>query len=155
MRSQNIKMKDIFDKALHWIINILILYIIVLLTIGLGKTILAVQTLFNNQAIGETFTGVVTDILTFFVIIELFRGFIEYFKARRFRLNHMMDPAIILVVRELIVALYKNAHMDLAELTGFSLLILSLGIVRTMAIRFSPTKNTTQANTPSRSAKAA
>ncbi len=95
-----------------------------------------------------------TDILTFLVIIELFRSFIEYFKAHRFRLHNMMDPAIILVIREMIVSLYKNTHLALPELAGFSLLILSLGMVRTLAIRFSPTRNMTKSE-PVRSARAA
>lgn len=155
MQFKKIKAKDIFNAAVHWIINILIVYIILLLAIGLGKTIFSVTALFKAQSIGEAFTSAVTDILTFFVVIELFRSFIEYFKAQRFRLNNMIDPAIILVVRELIVALYKNDHMEFPELAGFSLLILSLGTVRAMAVRFSPAKKISNTNIASRSAKAA
>ncbi len=144
MKLQEIKAKNIFDKALQLIINILIIYIIILLVIGLGKTIIGVKTLMNNDPIGDAFTGIVADILTFLVIIELFRNFIEYFKAHRFRLYNMMDPAIIIVVRELVVGLYKNGHFAWQELLGFSVLILSLGIVRTLAVHFSPTRSAKQ-----------
>ncbi len=138
---KKVKVSHIFNTALQSIINVLIVYIIILLAIGLGKTIIGIKTLLNDDPIGSAFTGVVTDILTFLVIIELFRSFIEYFKARRFRLNNMMDPAIILVVRELIVSLYKNGHLAWQDLAGYSLLILSLGVVRTLAVRFSPTRS--------------
>ncbi len=140
MKPQGKTVKEMFNTAVQYIINVLIFYIIMLLIIGLGKMLFEVHTLFNGKPIGDAFTSLVTDILTFLVIIELFRSCIEYFKAHRFRLNNMMDPAIILVIREMIVSLYKSTHLDLAELAGFSLLILSLGTVRTMAVRFSPTK---------------
>lgn len=148
MKSKEINAGKIFNTAVQWIINILIVYIILLLVIGLVKTIIGVKILLNQGPLGDAFTGVVTDILTFLVIIELFRNFIEYFKARRFRLNHMMDPAIILVVRELIVGLYKNGHFAWQELIGFSFLILSLGVVRTLAVYYSPSRSTKQVKRP-------
>lgn len=155
MKFQKITAKEGFNTALQYIINILIVYIIILLVIGLGKTLLSMRALFNDSPIGDAFTGVVTDILTFLVIMELFRSFIEYFKAHRFRLHNMIDPAIILVIRELIVNLYKNGHMDLSELAGFSLLILSLGAVRALAVHFSPAKNSLEEKPPVRNARAA
>jgi uncharacterized membrane protein (DUF373 family) len=88
--------------------------------------------------IGQTFNVVVTEILTFLVIIELFRSFIDYFEAHRFRLNTMIDPAIMFVIRELIVNLYDHQGLSWQMLTGFGILIISLGIVRTLAVRFSP-----------------
>jgi uncharacterized membrane protein (DUF373 family) len=81
---------------------------------------------------------VVSDILTFLVMIELFRSFVEYFKAKRFRLHSMLDPAIIFIVRELIVKLYSHENMMNQALFGFSALILTLGIIRTLAVCFSP-----------------
>lgn len=146
MKLKEISVSKIFNIALQSIINILIVYIIILLSIGLGKTIIGVKILLNNDPMGDAFTGVVADILTLLVIIELFRNFIEYFKARRFRLNNMMDPAIIIVVRELVVGLYKNGHFTWEELLGYSVLIVSLGIVRTLAVLFSPTRNAKQKN---------
>lgn len=128
----------IFELSLTWIINILIVYIIIVLFIGLTKTLFEMRTIISSQPIGEGFAQVVTDILTFLVIIELFRGFIEYFKAKRFRLHNMMDPSIVFVIRELIISLYNNHHPDWKILAGFGILIVSLGIVRTLAVRFSP-----------------
>jgi len=128
----------IFSKALQYIINVLVLYIIIVLSIGLIKTLAGVRSFFVNISVGQTFNVVVTDILTFLVIIELFKSFIDYFKAHRIRLNTMIDPAIMFVIRELIMKLYDHETLTSQGLFGFGFLIVCLGVVRTLAVRFSP-----------------
>jgi uncharacterized membrane protein (DUF373 family) len=130
--------QTIFRKFMQCIINVLVVYIIVVLSIGLIRTLSGIKNFFINMPIGQTFNIVVTEILTFLVIIELFRSFIDYFEAHRFRLNTMIDPAIMFVIRELIVKLYDQQGINWQGLSGFGFLIVCLGIVRTLAVRFSP-----------------
>ena len=134
----SLNIQTIWQISLKIIINILIIYIILLLLIGLAKTIFSIKTFLNMEHFGLAFGQAVTDILTFLVIIELFRSFVEYFKAKRFRLHSMIDPFIIFVVRELIIILYSHEAIIWQNLIGFAFLILSLGIVRTLAVLFSP-----------------
>ena len=136
--TKNLRMNNVFQVSLKWIINILILYIILVLVIGLGKTLFSIKDLFGDQSFGIGFSHVITDILSFLVILELFRSFIEYFKAKRFRLHSMMDPFIIFVAREFLVMLYSHQQVHWQTLIGFAALILSLGGVRTLAVVFSP-----------------
>lgn len=139
MKSVNLRhISDLFQISLNWIINILILYIILVLVMGLGKTLFSAADLFTGQPFNAGFSHVITDILSFLVILELFRSFIDYFKARRFRLHSMMDPFIIFVGRECLVMLYSHTHMSWQTMMGFSALMLSLGTVRTLAVVFSP-----------------
>lgn len=128
----------LFNTAINYLINILILYIIIILVLGLGKTLYSVTALFTGKLLEFNLSTVVSDILTFLVMIELFRSFIDYFKAKRFRLHSMLDPAIIFIVRELIVKLYSHEHMMNLAFFGFASLILSLGIIRTLAVYYSP-----------------
>ncbi len=137
-QKKELHMNDVFSASLKWIINILILYIILVLLMGLGKTLFSIKDLFYGDQFALGFSHVITDILTFLVILELFRSFIEYFKAKRFRLHSMMDPFIIFVAREFIVILYSHKHVNWQNLIGFAAVILSLGIVRTMAVVYSP-----------------
>lgn len=132
---QTVNMQKLFDRALKYIINVLIVYIILILTLGLCK-ILFFSTLMisGGQFLEFNLSIVVTDILTFLVIIELFKSFIEYFKAKRFRLHTMLDPAIIFIVRELIVKLYSHEKMTNHILLGFAGLVLCIGVVRTLAV---------------------
>lgn len=135
-KSRNIE--EYFQASLKTIINILIVYIIFVLLIGLGKTLFSIKDLFPMENFAGGFSHIIADILSFLVILELFRSFIEYFKAKRFRLHSMMDPFIIFVVRELIVILFTHENITWENLVGFAALILSLGTVRTLAVVYSP-----------------
>jgi len=133
-----ISVSNIFDNALKYIINILIIYIIVILVLSLGKTLYTIKIFFEGEQIGVNLSLAITDILSFLVMIELFRSFIEYFKAKRIRLHSMIDPAIIFIVRELIVQLYVHDNIVNRTLIGFGILLLCLGVVRSLALLFSP-----------------
>jgi uncharacterized membrane protein (DUF373 family) len=130
--------QKIFDYALKLIINTLILFIIIVLIIGLFKTLFTLKLLLVTKDIELHLSHVVADILSFLVMIELFRSFVDYFKAKRIRLHSMIDPAIIFVVREIIVKLYTHDAGFETAIPAFSLLLLSLGVIRTLAVKFSP-----------------
>ena len=130
--------QQVFRKSLQYIINVLVIYIIMVLAIGLIRTLYGIRVFLDSQPLGQSFNGVVTDILTFLVIIELFRSFIEYFEAHRFRLHTMVNPAIVFVLRELIVKLYGQESIPWQTLMAFGFVILCLGAVRALAVHFSP-----------------
>ncbi|MDK2955294.1 MAG: hypothetical protein PWQ57_790 [Desulfovibrionales bacterium] len=127
----------IFRKSMQILVDVLIIYIIVVMALGLCKTIYGARMLFGSEPMGAAFTRVITDILTFLVIIELFRSFVEYFETHRFRLHALITPALVFVLRELIVALF-NHQMNAVLLMAFGVLILALGLVRALAVHFSP-----------------
>ena len=127
-----------FNAAAGYIINVLIVYIIFILALGLLKVLYPLNLLFDLHFIDLDLSRTVTDILTFLVMIELFRSFIEYLKVRRIRLHSMIDPAIIFIIRELIVMLYSHTSLTGSTLLGFAALLFSLGGIRTLAVLFSP-----------------
>lgn len=129
--------RALFERFLRYAINILILYVIVILAIGLVKTIAGGSVLWGDKSFSTAFPSVITDILSFLVIIELFKGFIDYFSEKRFSLHALLDPAILFVIRETIVYLYDE-HYDWKTIAAFSCLILVLAIARTLAVRYSP-----------------
>jgi uncharacterized membrane protein (DUF373 family) len=132
------RMLAVFDRTVDSIINILIVYIIFLLIAGLLKVLYPLNLLFENCFRTVDLSRTVSDILTFLVMIELFRSFIGYLKVKRIRLHSMIDPAIIFIIRELIVMLYSHAPLVAGTLVGFAILLFALGLVRTMAVVFSP-----------------
>ena len=129
---------ELFHILVGYIINILIVYIIFVLMAGLLKVLYPLNVLFDQYLFKLDLSHTVTDILTFLVMIELFRSFIEYLKVKRIRLHSMIDPAIIFIIRELIVMLYSQTPLVGSTLMGFAVLLLALGTVRTMAVIFSP-----------------
>jgi uncharacterized membrane protein (DUF373 family) len=138
----------IFNKSLQGIVIILTLFIIVVLIVGLLQTIYEIKEFLFKRPIGQSFNVIVVDILTFLVIIELFRGFIAYFEVHRFRLSTMIDPAIVFVIRELIVKLYGEENLDWQNIAAFGFLLLCLGIIRSLAVIFSPGDDTSLSKTP-------
>jgi len=135
---KNMSIEDLFKIALKIIINTLVIFIILMLVLGLAKTVYSIKELLPIEHFADGFNHIITDILSFSVILELFRSFIEYFKAERFRLHSMMDPFIIFVVREVIIILYTHEGIKWQNIIGFAILVLSLGIVRTLAIIYTP-----------------
>jgi uncharacterized membrane protein (DUF373 family) len=129
---------ELFHIMVGYIINVLIVYIIFVLMAGLLKVLYPLNVLFDQYLFKLDLSHTVTDILTFLVMIELFRSFIEYLKVKRIRLHSMIDPAIIFIIRELIVMLYSQTAPVGSTLIGFAVLLLALGSVRTMAVIFSP-----------------
>ncbi len=132
------KTLELFNVIVGYIINILIIYILFILVVGLLKVLYPLNILFDQYFFTLDLSRAVTDILTFLVMIELFRSFIEYLKVKRIRLHSMIDPAIIFIIRELIVKLYSHIPLEGSALIGFAVLLLSLGTVRTLAVVFSP-----------------
>lgn len=128
----------IFRKSMQYIVKILIVFIILVLAIGLVRTLIGMKTILVDNPLGQAFDSVVTNVLTFLVIIELFRSFIEYFEVHRFRLNTMIDPAIVFVIRELIVKLYDTRQLEWQTLMALGFVVICLGVVRTLAVTFSP-----------------
>jgi uncharacterized membrane protein (DUF373 family) len=129
---------ELFNAAIDRIINILIVYIVAIIIAGLFKVIYPVNVLFEHRLIALDLSKAVTDILAFLVMIELFRSFVDYLKVKRIRLHSMVDPAIVFIIRELIIMLYTHAPVTGLNLIGFSCLLLSLGAIRTLAVVFSP-----------------
>jgi len=138
MAEQKTKTLEMFHVIIGYIINILIFYIIFILLAGLLKVLYPLNVLFEQFFFKLDLSRSVSDILTFLVMIELFRSFIEYLKVKRIRLHSMIDPAIIFIIRELIVMLYSHTPLVGSTLMGFAILLLALGTVRTMAVVFSP-----------------
>jgi uncharacterized membrane protein (DUF373 family) len=131
-------MFELFNVSIKIIVLVLTLFIIVVLVAGLFQTIWEIKDFFLTKSIGQSLNVIVINILSFLVIIELFRGFVVYFETHRFRLNTMIDPAIVFVIRELIVKLYGHEDMPWETIAAFGFLLLCLGIIRSLAVRYSP-----------------
>ena len=131
-------MNSVFNLAIKSIVIILTVFIIVVLVVGLVNTICEIKEFLFTKSIGQSFNVIVVNILTFLVIIELFRSFVVYFETHRFRLNTMIDPAIIFVIRELIVKLYGEQTISYEVIMAFGFLLLSLGVIRSLAVKYSP-----------------
>lgn len=119
-------------------VAIFLMSIVVIVLIGIKMFTIITQipdAIFNYSV--YSFDTLITEILTFFVLIELAKAFTEYLEFRRVRLHIMAELASIFVLRELLITLYKQ-NFTWEILFGFAALILALGAVRTVAVKYNP-----------------
>jgi uncharacterized membrane protein (DUF373 family) len=132
----NVDFKKASQVATDTIFKILTLFVILALVIGTARIFLDMGKIYSGS-IDAGFNILVTDILGMIVVLELFKGLLEYFELHRVRITLMADMTLIFVLRELMIALYQH-KLDWEEVVAMSLLITALGGLRIMAIVRSP-----------------
>jgi uncharacterized membrane protein (DUF373 family) len=79
----------------------------------------------------------VIDVLSVFVLIELFRTFLDYLEFHRVRLRVLTEVGIAFILREVFIGLYDRA-MGWTEILALSLLLAVLASTRIAAVKFQP-----------------
>jgi uncharacterized membrane protein (DUF373 family) len=135
----------LFKKAVDIIIKMMIPFVILALMIGVARLFLDLEEVYKSQSIKSAFDIIVTNTLSMFVVIELLRSIIEYFEIHRLRLTFIIDAALVFILREIMIGLY-NHNMAPLYVISLALLLLVLGILRTLGIMYSPEKTKEAAN---------
>jgi uncharacterized membrane protein (DUF373 family) len=128
----------LFLGTVQAVISVLVVLVILVMLAGLWRVLLSTVSIFRNEPLGAAMNAVIADILSLLVVIELFRSFIEYQECQRLRLHSLLSAALVFVVRELILAIYGGHEANPLQFLGFAVVILALGVVRTLAIRYTP-----------------
>ncbi len=126
-----------FGRAVDFVVTLLVPLAIVALMMGLARVFLDLWNVWRTPSIATAFDVLVTDILSMFVVIELLKSIVEYFEVHRLRITFILDAALVFVLREVMIGLYKHA-MQPTETGALALLLLVLGALRIAAVRFSP-----------------
>ncbi len=136
LQKDNMSFKRAAFIATATVFKILILLVILALIIGTARIIIDAAEVFN-LSIDRGFEMLITDILGMVVVLELFRGLMDYFELQRVRITHMAEVTLIFVLREVMISLYQHKLMW-EEMAAMAVLIAVLGGLRTMAIIKSP-----------------
>lgn len=128
----------LFKKIID-IISTIFLYILLLaLVVGMAKTLLDIRFILV-ESLENGFNHMVTSVLTVFIVIDLFKAFVDYHENDRIKLTDITDATILIVLREVAIGLYSQ-EFDYKIIVSLALLLLVLGILRVMAVKYSPTK---------------
>lgn len=121
-------------------ISIIFLYILLLaLVMGMVKTLLDIR-LIIFESLESGFSHMVTSVLTVFIVIDLFKAFVDYQENDRIRLTDITDATIFIVLREIAVGLYSK-EFGYEFILSLAALLLVLSIMRVLAIKYSPAKS--------------
>lgn len=85
----------------------------------------------------------VIDVLSVFVLIELFRTFTDYLEFRRVRLRVLAEVGIAFVLREIFIGLYDHS-LNWTEILAFSVLLAVLVSARIAAVQFQAGDNSAE-----------
>ena len=127
----------IFRKVIYNV-TVVVLYILLLLIIiavvDIFQTMWAV--LMKTSSINE----VVYNVLTIFVLIDLFKTFSDYRVQERIRITYVTDATILILMREITVMVYSH-DFEIYVLLAFAVLLLVLCIMRFVSMNYHPTDN--------------
>lgn len=129
---QNKIFKTIID-----FVTIIILYILILaLLAGVINILLQIRSILFGT-LGGGFGQIVSSVLTIFILIDLFKTFVDFREHEEIRLTYVTDATILIVLREITAGVYAQ-RFDYQFILGLSTLLLVLGIVRALAVKYPP-----------------
>lgn len=126
-------MKNIFDNTVKIVFSVILLFITLGMIIGVIQLFFSLITLISAGGITGEYFGVITDVLTLYVLVELSRSLVAYFNTGKFRLTYIVDAAIVFIIREVLIGVFKH-DIEPDAMYAFSLLIFVLGILRISSI---------------------
>jgi uncharacterized membrane protein (DUF373 family) len=130
--------EKLFKKVTDSIVTIILYILLIALIAGTIRLLLDIRFI-SIDSLDGGFQKIVTAVLTLFIVIEFFKTFADYSKHERIKLTYITDATILIVMSEITVGLYSKAF-TYETLFALSALLLVLGVVRVLAVRYSPEK---------------
>ncbi|VVB84464.1 Phosphate-starvation-inducible E [uncultured archaeon] len=128
----------IFKKITDSIVTIVLYVLLLVLIAGTLRILLDIPTIAIDSLEGG-FNRIVTNVLTLFIVFEFFKTFADYSRLERIKLTDITDVTILIAMREVTVGLYSKT-LGFEIIFALSALLLVLGVIRVMAVRYSPEK---------------
>ena len=123
------KIRTYFDKMVDAVFGVILVFIILGIIIGTAQLFFTTWKLFAFEGITGHYINVIADVLTLYVLIELSKSLVEYFSSHKLRLTYIVDAAIVFVLREILISLFKH-ELKPEMLYAFSFFLLVLGALR-------------------------
>jgi uncharacterized membrane protein (DUF373 family) len=117
---------------------LLCLLIIAILTTILAATLYTFYDfrLIFREEFHDSFREILVDMLTVLAIVEILRTALAYFSEGRVKVTYIIDTVLVSILTEILAFWYKE--MNWQKLAMAIILIVSLALVRIIAVRFSP-----------------
>ncbi len=139
----------IYGRILDVIVTLLIFVLLLTLMIALAGLVIDFYTAasaFNDGVKSHTIAHgivdgldreLVIDVLSVFVLIELFRTFTDYLEFHRGRLRVFAEVGIAFILIEIFISLYSHT-INATDILALSVLLAVLVAARVAAVQFQP-----------------
>lgn len=131
----SLDLMTVWTKGIKLVLSLLILTILTALAGGVMMTFLDVALLFRRP-VEEALRQVLIDTLILLAVVEVFKTTLTYFSEGRVKVTFIVDTILVVMLTEVISEWFKGE--SLVHLAALGAILLILGVMRIMAVRFSP-----------------
>lgn len=118
-----------FRLAIDLVFGLILIVLVVAIAAGAVKLGVQLIELLPDMRITGGHQGLITDVLTLFVLIELSRSLVDYFKVQRLRMTFIVDAAIVFVIREIMIEIFQD-HSEVSTLYALTTLLAVFTLLR-------------------------
>lgn len=130
---------EVWNRGMKGVLSLVMLTLLTALTGGALKTLWDIRLLIDHSA-EVVLRQVIVNTLMLLALVEVFKTTVTYFREGRVKVTFIVDTILVVMLTEVISQWFKGGDWQaLAVLCG---ILLILGIVRVMAVRWSPTLRT-------------
>ena len=122
-------------KGIKAVLSLLIVTILVGLSGGVLRIFLNLEALFT-EPLEQVFRQLIVDTLIILAIVEVFKTTVTYFSEGRVKVTFIVDTILVVMLTEVISEWFKGS--DWTELLVLGAILLTLGVMRVLAVRWSP-----------------
>lgn len=124
-----------FELSARVLLCLLILAVMTAILIATLYTFYDFRLIFMED-FHATFRVILVDMLTVLAIVEILRTALAYFTEGRVKVTYIIDTVLVTILTEILAFWYRE--MSWQKLAMAIILIVSLALVRIIAVRFSP-----------------
>ena len=138
-RLSHLDLLEVWNRGIKGVLSLVILTLLTALAGGAVKTFWEIRLLMDHSA-EVVLRQVIVNTLMLLALVEVFKTTVTYFREGRVKVTFIVDTILVVMLTEVISQWFKGGDWQpLAVLCG---VLLILGIVRVMAVRWSPTLRT-------------
>jgi uncharacterized membrane protein (DUF373 family) len=131
----DLKLTRFFEISARVMLSMLIVAILLAILGGIVWTFYDLRLIFLHDFHGA-FRTILIDVLTVMAVVEVLRTALAYFSEGRVKVTYIIDTVMVTVLTEVMAFWYNE--MSWQKLAMMISLVLSLALVRIIAVRFSP-----------------
>jgi uncharacterized membrane protein (DUF373 family) len=135
-RLSHLDLLEVCNWCMKGVLSLVMLTLLTALAGGALKTLWEIRLLIDHSA-EIVLRQVIVNTLMLLALVEVFKTTVTYFREGRVKVTFIVDTILVVMLTEVISQWFKGGDWQaLAVLCG---ILLILGVVRVMAVRWSPT----------------
>lgn len=125
----------LWEKGTQAVLSLLIITILVGLAGGVIKTFIGLRLLLTAD-IDLGLRHLIVNTLMLLAVVEVLKTTLAYFSEGRVRVTFIVDTVLVVMLTEVISQWFTGG--DWQKLAILAVILMTLGIIRVLAVRFSP-----------------